>query len=284
MFISFILEGEDSPNYKTILKEHVLYLSITNQDAFLQSMVYWNLNQYQQALNCLLNDIHSDEFAVRSLLPLFISRSQKCRFLIPSPIFTLPVLVTTSQFLPQIRKHPSNTPRSNTWVTATCYIERRAGLYYKSLETIGHGKGLLYQYTYYMIINCMRSKLIDSEFVAKEQFEDYIESIYKDLVFLCTNNQIPLVSIIENNTVTACSSHTYSLSSLFALLDRLPDHNIAYLDTCYNLILKIIVKHLYAILGGLKYNPLQVGTYPKFLLYKTQSFLLYLYEHQSQRI
>ena len=164
------------------------------------------------------------------------------------------------------------------------YIERRAGLYYKSLETIGQGKGLLYQYTYYMIINCMRSKLIDSEFVAKEQFEDYIESIYKDLVFLCTNNQIPLVSIIENNTVTACSSHTYSLSSLFALLDRLTDHNIAYLDTCYNLILKIIVKHLYAILGGLKYNPLQVGTYPKFLLYKTQSFLLYLYEHQSQRI
>lgn len=130
MFISLILEGEDSPNYKTILKEHVLYLSITNHDAFLQSMVYWNLNQYQQALNCLLNDIHSDEFAVRSLLPLFIPRFQKCRFLIPSPIFTLPVLATTSQFLHPIPQPPSSTPSSNSWVPAPCTIKRFRHYFY----------------------------------------------------------------------------------------------------------------------------------------------------------
>ena len=54
MFVSILLEGDDSPTYRTILSDHIKTIAQFKQDAFLQAVVAWNMNEYQSALDAIL--------------------------------------------------------------------------------------------------------------------------------------------------------------------------------------------------------------------------------------
>lgn len=54
MFIAVILEGESSPTYTSILKEHWNWLAASHQDPFLYSLCQLAENNYSQSLSYLI--------------------------------------------------------------------------------------------------------------------------------------------------------------------------------------------------------------------------------------